>query len=115
MISYDDFSKLDIRIGTIVSAQRIKKTDKLIELHVDIGEGTSRQIVAGIAEYISNPETLVGEQLAILANLEPRTFRGVESRGMILAASTEPSLKNGEKVFAILKPAQKIPNGTKVR
>jgi len=115
MINYEDFAKLDIRVGTILSAERVPKTDKLIKLRIDIGETTPRQVVAGIAEYISDPEELVGEQLTFLANLEPRSIRGIESQGMILAVSTELPSDKGGKTFSLLQPAQKIPNGTKVR
>src|SRR3989344_4296629 len=84
-ISYDDFQKLDLVIGKIKSAERVPGTDKLIRLVVDIGE--ERQIVAGIAQYYSE-EDLVGSNIVVLANLEPKKFKGLESKGMLLAADT---------------------------
>ncbi|MEX0933928.1 MAG: hypothetical protein WD003_01545 [Candidatus Paceibacterota bacterium] len=115
MISHEDFSKFDIRIGTILSAERVLETDKLIKLSVDIGEEKPRQIVAGIVEYVSSPEELIGIQVPLVSNMEPRTIKGVESRGMILAGSTELDHKAGENSFSLLIPQKKIPNGAKVR
>ena len=109
MIKYEDFAKLDIRIGTILSAERVDDTEKLIKLSVDIGESSPRQLVAGIAVFIPEIQTLVGKQIPILVNLEPRQLRGVESQGMILAASGE----NGE--FALLTPDSPLPNGAIVK
>jgi len=106
MINFDDFQKLDIRIGTILEAEKVEGTDKLLKLKVDLGN-EQKTIVAGIAETYK-PQLLVGKQLPILANLEPRTIRGIESQGMILAAVI------GEKAV-ILKPAKKVPSGSKVR
>lgn len=84
-ITYDDFKKLDIRIGEVVSAERIPETDKLLKCEVSFGEEVgSRTIVSGIAEHIS-PEDIVGKKFPYLINLAPRTIRGVESQGMILA------------------------------
>ena len=109
MINYDDFAKLDIRIGTILSAQRVPETDKLIKLSVDIGENEPRTLVAGIAEFIPDANSLIGKQIPILTNLEPRTLRGIESQGMILAASDE------EGGFALLSPNVPIKNGAKMK
>jgi len=121
MINFDDFQKLDIRIGTILKAEKVEGADKLLKLKVDLGPSTTlgasssnssgqaeqRTIVAGIAESYK-PQLLIGKQLPILTNLEPRIIRGIESQGMILAAVV------GEKAV-ILKPAKKVPSGTKVR
>jgi len=85
MISFEDFKKLDIRIGKIISAEKIEGADKLLKLVFDMGD-EERQVVAGIAEQYE-PETLVGREMPVLVNLEPRELRGVESQGMILAAS----------------------------
>lgn len=106
-ISYDDFAKLEIRIGTILEVEVVPEADRLLKLKVDVGEETPRQIVSGIREYFEDPESLVGKQCPFLTNLEPRTIRGVESQGMILAASTED-------VFALFNPTQKLPVGTLV-
>lgn len=106
MINFDDFQKLDIRIGTILEAEKVEGADKLLKLKVDLGN-EQRTIVAGIAKDYK-PQSLIGKQLPILTNLEPRIIRGIESQGMILAAVIE------EKAV-ILKPAKKVPNGTKVK
>ena len=106
-ISFEDFTKLDIRIGTILEAEKIPKTKKLLKLKVDVGIDT-RTIVSGIAESF-DPEKIIGQQVTVLVNLAPRKLRGVESQGMILMSDTpdgkltfiEPdadSVNNGEKV-----------------
>lgn len=113
MINYDDFQKLEIRIGTILEAEKIEGADKLLKLKIDLGPSNSsgqpelRVMVAGIAESYK-PAILIGKQVPILANLEPRTLRGVESQGMILACVVD------EKAV-LLKPAKKVPNGTKIK
>jgi methionyl-tRNA synthetase len=87
-ISIDDFAKIDLRVGQVVSAERVKGADKLLHLKVDIGEAEPRTLMAGIAEAYP-PEQLVGRKVVIVANLQPRKLRGVESNGMIVAASVE--------------------------
>lgn len=87
-ISIDDFKKVEIRIGEIMSAEKVPETDKLLRLQVSFGEET-RQIVSGISEYFPEPTQLVGKRVAFAANLEPRVIRGLESNGMILAAVGE--------------------------
>ncbi|MEA1943978.1 MAG: methionine--tRNA ligase, partial [Euryarchaeota archaeon] len=105
-ISYEEFSELDIRVGTIVLAEPIRKSKKLLRLLVDLGENRDRQIVAGIAQT-HNPDDLVGRQVVVLANMLPATLFGVESKGMILAADHDG--------VALLMPERKIPAGTAVR
>ncbi len=83
-IAYDDFAKLDLRIGTIISAEKVEKADKLLKLQVDLGFET-RIIVSGIAQHFA-PESLVDKQVIVVANLAPRKMRGIESQGMILTA-----------------------------
>lgn len=107
VISYDDFAKLDIRIGTIVSVDIVEKADKLLKLQVDFGDRT-RQIISGIREFFTDPQVLVGKQCSFIINLEPRTIRGEESQGMILAAQDEAHL-------ALLTPHRVLDPGTKVR
>lgn len=109
-ISIDDFSKIEVKIGTVKSAERIPDTDKLLRLMVDFNEGPPisggpRQIVSGIAAYVSEPESLVGRQLAFVTNLEPRTIRGIESNGMLFAVGRE-------ETFAFLTPDREVPPGT---
>jgi methionyl-tRNA synthetase len=84
-IEYDDFAKLDIRVGKIVTAEKIKKSKKLLRLEVDIGDEEPRQVVAGLAEYY-DPEEMVGKTVNVLVNLKPVKLCGVESQGMLLAA-----------------------------
>src|ERR1700735_600161 len=90
-ISYDDFAKLDIRIGLVVAAAMVPETDKLIKCTVDFGEFGTRTIVSGIAQW-KKPEELVGRQLPYIVNLAPRVIRGVESQGMLLALSDAEGL-----------------------
>jgi len=85
MIIFEDFKKLEIRIGKILSAQKVEGADKLLKLEVDIGK-EKRQLVVGIAQYYE-PEELINKQIPVLVNLEPRKIRGVESQGMLLAAT----------------------------
>ncbi|MBP6946432.1 MAG: hypothetical protein KBB46_04070 [Candidatus Pacebacteria bacterium] len=114
MISYEDFSKLEIRIGTIKSVDVVEDADKLLKLAVDIGELDEnnepkfRQIISGIRQYFADPQELIGKQCPFLVNLEPRVIRGFESQGMILAASTE-------ETFALLHPSTELPSGSKVK
>jgi methionyl-tRNA synthetase len=104
--AFSDFSKLDLRVGTIVDAQKIEGAKKLLRLLVAIGEPTPRQLVAGIAlQY--EPQSLIGTQVVVVANLEPRKVMGVESKGMILAASDEDGL-------ALITPSRRTKNGAKV-
>ncbi len=106
-ISYDEFMKPDIRVGTILAAERIKKADKLLKLTVDIGLDT-RTIVSGIAEYFE-PESLPGQQVCVVANLAPRKLRGVLSQGMILMA------EDADGRLSFVRPAEHFPNGAVVR
>jgi methionyl-tRNA synthetase len=103
-ISYEEFQKLDIRIGKVLSAENIKGSDKLLKLEVDIGE--KRQIVAGIAKSHSAAD-LVGRQVVVMANMKPAKLFGVESRGMVLAADAEETV--------LLLPAKEVKEGTRVR
>ena len=83
-IQYDDFAKLDLRVGTISSAEKIEKADKLLKLEIDLGF-EKRTIVSGIAQYFT-AENIIGRQVVVVANLAPRKMRGIESNGMILMA-----------------------------
>lgn len=107
MISYDDFKKLEIKIGTVLSAEKVPEADRLLKLMLDMGEEAPRQIISGIAEYYSDPGSLVGKQLPVLSNLEPRTIKGYESMGMILYAVEDSNLTT-------MEPAVKVQNGTRV-
>lgn len=87
-ITYDDFKKIDLRVAKILSAERVEGSDKLVKLRIDVGELGERQLVAGIGKAYE-PEVLVGKQIIIVANLEPKKLMGLESNGMLLAASDE--------------------------
>ncbi|CCH03044.1 methionyl-tRNA synthetase [Fibrella aestuarina BUZ 2] len=102
-ITYDDFVKLDIRIGTITEAERVPKSDKLLKLRVDDGMG-GRQILSGIAKHFT-PEELIGQQVTFLANLAPRKMMGQESQGMILMA------EDADGSLALLPPHKAVWNG----
>lgn len=87
-ITYEDFKKLDIRVGTIKEAEKVEKSNKLLKLLIDVGDNEPRQVVSGIAEYYI-PKSLVGRQLLVLVNLESKAIMGIESKGMILAANAQ--------------------------
>ena len=108
MVTIDDFKKIEIRIGTVLSAEKIPDTDKLLKLSVDMGEETPRQIVSGIAEYIT-PEEIIGLQFPFVANLEPRMLRGIESQGMILA------LGQDKDTFSLMSPRKEVAPGSLIR
>ncbi|MCX6774233.1 MAG: methionine--tRNA ligase subunit beta [Candidatus Micrarchaeota archaeon] len=107
MISYEDFSKLDMRIGTVLTAEEVPRSDKLIKLTMDFGT-EQRTLMAGIKKWYA-PEALVGRQIAILFNLEPRKVFGIDSQGMILAA--EDSAGN----VSVLGVDKKMENGAMVK
>ncbi len=98
-ITFDDFSKMDIRTGVVLEAEKVKKTKKLLKLKIDIG-AEQRTVVSGIAEYY-DPEKIIGQEVLLLANLAPRKLRGIESQGMILMAENE----KGELAFVQPKEA----------
>lgn len=105
-ISFDDFSKIEVSVGTVRSAERVPETDKLLRLMVDFGEESGpRQIVSGIAMYVPDPELLVGRQFTFVTNLELRIIRGIESNGMLFAVG------EGES-FSFLTPDRGVPPGT---
>ncbi len=91
-IEYDDFMKVDLRVAVVKTAEKVEKSKKLLKLTVDVGESTPRQIVAGISEHYA-PEDLIGRRVIIVANLKPRKLMGLESQGMLLAASDDSSLR----------------------
>ncbi len=108
-IAFDEFAKVDLRVAKVLSAENHPNADRLLVLKVDDGSGQERQVCAGIKAYYA-PEDLVGKSIVIVANLTPRTIRGEESRGMILAASDAPG--EGERNVVVLSPASDIPPGS---
>ena len=105
-IQYDDFAKLDLKVGTILSAEKIEKADKLLKLEIDLGF-EKRIIVSGIALHFK-PEEIIGKQVVVVANLAPRKMRGIESNGMILMA------ENSEGKLYFINPEDKINPGAPV-
>ena len=105
-VTFDQFGAMDIRTATVLAAERVPKTDKLLKLTIDTGIDT-RTIVSGIAEYYS-PEDMLGKQICILANLAPRTIRGIESKGMILMA------KQGDGKMRFITPQEAVTNGAQI-
>ena len=108
MISFEDFKKLEIRVGRIESAENIEGSEKLLKLLVDFGEQGKRQILAGLAKYYQ-PIDLTDLEAVFAFNLEPRTLMGLESQGMILAVDG----KNGKPI--LLKPAEDVEPGSMVK
>lgn len=107
MISFDDFAKVELKPGKVLSAEPVEGSEKLYKLMVDIGEENPRQILAGIQKFYS-PDELIGQTVIIVANLEPRLMMGLESQGMLLAADS------GEKPVPLTTSAPVNP-GSKVR
>jgi methionyl-tRNA synthetase len=105
-VTFDQFGAMDIRTATVLAAERVPKTDKLLKLTIDTGIDR-RVIVSGIAEYYS-PEDMLGKQICILANLAPRTIRGIESKGMILMA------KQGDGKMRFITPQEVVTNGAQI-
>ena len=120
MISLEDFKKIDIVVGKILSAEKIPDTDKLLKLEVDLGPASAeamagegrndiRQIISGISLFFPDCSVLVGKKYMFVANLEPRIIRGLESQGMILAVSTE------DGKFSLLEPSDEISAGSRAK
>jgi|SRR3989344_660694 len=103
MILIDDFKKVEIRAGKILSVELVEGSEKLLKLSVDFAEEKPRQIISGIRKYFENPQTLVGVVCAFVTNLEPRMIMGLESQAMIMAASGDPSADETESFFSLLK------------
>lgn len=106
-IQFDDFIKVDLRVGTVTAAEDHPNADKLLVLQVDLGE-EKRQILAGI-RGVYDPNDLVGRQIVIVANLAPRMMRGLESQGMLLAASDA-----GKETLSVLAPDKFVAPGSRV-
>lgn len=115
-ITIEDFKKVDIVVGKILSVEKIPNTDKLLKLSVDLGESNPRQIVSGISLYFPDCNILIGKKCIFLSNLESRKIYGIESQGMILAISTEDNkLENKQGKFSLLETNDEIPVGARVK
>jgi methionine--tRNA ligase beta chain len=110
MINIDDFKKTELKVGRVLSVEPIEGSEKLLRLQVDLGEvdrPSGRQILSGIAKYYQ-PVDLVGRQIVVITNLEPRMMMGMESQGMVLAAGND-------EVISLLTPDKDMPAGSEVR
>ncbi len=105
MVSFSDFSRIDIRVGKVLSVKDHPDADRLYVLEVDIGDKVI-QLVAGLKKHYT-PDELMGRNIIVLANLEPRVLRGIESQGMLLAAQSEETV-------SILNPDREVPAGSKI-
>ncbi len=105
-INYDSFLKIDLRTATVLEAEKVEGSDKLLKMKIDLGY-EQRQLVAGIAQMYT-PEEMIGKQIIVVANLEPRKIRGVESNGMILA------VENSEGKIILITTSEKTENGLRV-
>src|SRR3954464_1318603 len=108
IINYDDFAKLELRVATVIECKPHANADKLLVLQIELGNGERRQICAGLRQHYQ-PEQLVGKQIVVVANLEPRTMRGEPSQGMLLAATDVTSGK-----VIVVTPAEATAAGSKV-
>ena len=111
MINFNDFQKIEIKVGTVLSAEKVEGSEKLLKLSVDFGEEKPRQVISGIAKTFKEPEKLIGKQFAFVTNLEPRLIMGLESQAMILASRKQKKL--GEEIV-LMKSAKKVANGSKL-
>lgn len=113
MISFEEFKKLDLRIGKVVAVDPVEGSEKLLKLQVDLGDG-ERQIIAGVGQYYA-PEELANRKIVVVANLEPKTMMGLESQGMLLAADTPegPVLLMPDETR--LPTGRETPAGSKIR
>jgi tRNA-binding EMAP/Myf-like protein len=129
MITFDDFKKVEMKVGEILSAEKVEGSDKLLKLSVNFGlkpsaqkadgspdqpeaglgeEADNRQVISGIGKYFPDPSTLIGKRYAFVTNLEPRNIMGLESQAMIIAASTDDTI-------AFFDAGEKIPPGTPLK
>ena len=107
-IEYEDFAKLDMRAGTIISCEKVENAEKLYKIMVDVGEAQHRQIVSSLVDYYT-AEELVGKRIIVLVNLKPRKMRGIKSQGMLLCSESEDGA-----TCVLLKPEKDVKPGTPV-
>ena len=92
VIGYEEFAKVELKVGLVLSVEKVQGADKLLRMTVDTGDPEPRTIVAGIAQAYPDPQTLAGKRIVVVTNLAPRVLRGITSRGMLLAAGNPPNL-----------------------
>ena len=124
MISIEDFQKCEIKIGKILSAEKVESSEKLLKLMIDLGPSSAetsegegrdiRQILSGVAKAVPDPETIVGKMVPIISNLEPRQMMGMESQGMMLCAD-DPSTELGAGGPVLLHPTHEVSPGSIVK
>jgi len=107
IVSFEEFSKMDLRVGKITKAESVAGSKNLIKMYIDVGDGETRQAVAGIAQHYS-PKELEGRSVAVIVNLQPKRMFGIESNVMILAAEDE-------KTVSVLQPDRAVKVGSKIR
>jgi methionine--tRNA ligase beta chain len=110
-ITIEEFQKVEIRVGKILSSEKVPDSEKLLKLIVDFGEDNPRQVVSGISKFIPKEEDLIGKKCVFATNISPRVIKGLESQAMILAVSSE----EGEGHFSLLEVKEDIPSGSKVK
>lgn len=108
-ISYEDFKKVEMKVGQIISAEIVEDADKLYKFMVDLGEESPRQILSAIREYYTSSDFFIGKKLVFVSNLEPRVIRGLESQGMVVAVD---GFEN-QPIFLV--PEEDVPKGSKAR
>jgi methionyl-tRNA synthetase len=107
-IGYDEFAKVELKVGLVKTVEKVQGADKLLKMTVDTGEPEPRTIVAGIAQAYPDPQSLEGKRIVVVANLAPRVLRGITSQGMLLAAGDPPNL-------SVVTVGETIAPGTRVR
>lgn len=113
MINFEDFEKVEIRVGTILEAEEVPGSEKLVRQLVDFGDLGKKQVLSGIKKWYK-PADLVGKQLIYVVNLEPRMLMGMESEAMLICAADEEGAKPGYGKAVLLKPVKKVPAGAKI-
>ena len=116
-LKYEDWKKVEIKVGRILSAEKIEKSEKLLKLSVDFAEAAGpRQIVSGIARFFPNPDELVGKKCAFVTNLEPKSLMGLESNGMVLAVGGGPAGETGqEEPFSLFEVKAETLTGARAK
>ncbi len=113
MISFEDFEKVELRVGTILEAEEVPGSEKLVKQIVDFGDLGTKQVLSGIKKWYK-PSQLIGKQFIYVTNLEPRMLMGLESEVMLICAADDEGAEVGHGKAVLLKPVKKVPSGAKV-